>query len=124
MNKDKTSSYSKLKEIVSIIEGVRRTIEKDHYKGYDPYDALNSPLIKRTAFNKYIRMAFIQSLKKMPFNLRPVLGIKKSYNPKGLGLLLWGYAKLYSCEKDEACLIKIEKILDDSLVFLSYSCKF
>jgi hypothetical protein len=70
------------------------------WQGYDPYDALNSPILRALGFEKkYVRIAFIQALKRLPFNIRSCLGIRKGYNPKGIGLFLWGYAKLYKLEK-------------------------
>ena len=87
-------------------------IEFADFKGYDPYDALNSPLLNLLSFNsKYLRIAFIQALKRSPINLRPLLGIKKGYNPKALGLFLWGYSKLYALEKKEEYLGTIERLL-------------
>ena len=58
------------------------------------------------------RIAFIHLLKRLPVNLRPLLLIKKDYNPKGLGLFLWGYAKLYAREKDPRYLEQIDRLLD------------
>jgi len=98
--------------IESHITKLRNYIESEGFKGYDPYDALNSPILKAISFEKkYFRIAFIQTLKKFPFNLRPFLGIKKGYNPKGLGLFLWGYAKLYKAEKRQEYLEKIDHLL-------------
>jgi len=84
-------------------------VEKEKYMGYDPYDALNSPALKILSLkNKYMRIAFIQLMKKLPINIRPVLGIKKDYNPKGLGLFLWSYAKLYHAYHKPEYLEKID----------------
>ena len=94
------------------IEKLRNYIEANDFKGYDPYDALNSPLLRTLSFNsKYARIAFIQFLKKLPINLRPAFGIRKEHNPKGLGLFLWGYAKLYSVEKKKKYLEQIQYLL-------------
>ncbi|MBI5848243.1 MAG: glycoside hydrolase family 127 protein [Nitrospirae bacterium] len=91
---------------------LRNYIEAEKFSGYDPYDALNSPILRALSFgSKYPRIAFIQALKKLPINLRPLLLIKKGYNPKGLGLFLWGYAKLYAVEKKTEYLRQIEHIL-------------
>lgn len=95
------------------IEKLRKYIEENKFTGYDPYDALNSPFLKALSFNsKYLRIFFIQTLKRLPFNLRPLLGIKKGLNPKALGLFLWGYAKLYTVEKNHIYLEAISKLLD------------
>ena len=88
-------------------------IESENFKGYDPYDALNSPVLRGMSFgNKYLRIAFTQGLKRLPVNFRPLFLVPKDYNPKGLGLFLWGYAKLYKCEKNPLHLAQIEKLLD------------
>ena len=99
-------------DISSYLHKLRIYIEKENFKGYDPYDALNSPLLKTLTFNsKYARIACIQLLKKLPINLRPLLGIRKEHNPKGLGLFLWGYAKLYRIEKKKEYLERIQYLL-------------
>ena len=98
--------------IESCLDKLRNYVENENFRGYDPYDALNSPILKALSLNrKYLRIAFIQSLKRLPINLRPFLGIQKDYNPKGLGLFLWGYAKLYKTEKKTEHLKKIEYLL-------------
>jgi len=99
--------------IEQVINELRTYIETEDLKGYDPYDALNSPILSTLSFkNKYLRIAYIQILKKLPINIRPLLGIKKGYNPKGLGLILWGYTKLYKVEKKPEYLEKIGSLLD------------
>lgn len=95
------------------IHELRIYIEAENFKGYDPYDALNSPIFKTLSFrSKYLRISYIQALKKLPINIRPILGIKKDHNPKGLGLILWGYARLYKIEKKPEYLEKINYLLD------------
>ena len=57
-------------------------IEKENLRGYDPFDALNSPIINQlTGSSKWLKIAFTQLFRRMPFNLRPVFGISKDYNP-------------------------------------------
>jgi rhamnogalacturonyl hydrolase YesR len=45
-------------------------------------------------------------------NFRPLLGVKKDYNPKGLGLFLSGYCNLYKAEKKEEYLEKINYLIE------------
>lgn len=40
------------------------------------------------------------------------MGIKKDYNPKGLGLLLWSYVKLFEIERKQEYLEKIGELLN------------
>ncbi len=92
---------------------LRAYVEAADYAGYDPYDALNSPLIRRLgAKSKWIRISATQFLRRCPLNMRPILGIRPGHNPKALGLFLWSYAKLFALEKDYAHLDKIDYLLD------------
>ncbi|MBU1667544.1 delta-aminolevulinic acid dehydratase [bacterium] len=99
-------------------KNLKEYVEKENYKGWDPYDGLNSkflntiPLVYRS---KFIRLAWIQSFKRLPFNLRNILGVKKEYNPKGLGLFLSAYCNLYSVEPKEEYLLKIKFLIDEIL---------
>ncbi len=75
--------------------------EKEEYKGYDPYDGLNSKLFQRLPVipkKRFPRLAWIQLFKRLPVNLRPFVGISKEYNPKGLALFLTGYCNLAKAE--------------------------
>jgi hypothetical protein len=66
------------------------------WAGYDPYDALDSPLLMRTGLihSKMVRLLAIQGLKRSPINLRPLLGIRGAQNPKALALFLSALIKL------------------------------
>lgn len=67
--------------------------EVEGYKGWDPYDGLNSWVIQHTLLGKssFFRLAWIQFFKRSPINFRGLLGVHKGYNPKGLGLFLIAY---------------------------------
>ncbi len=47
-----------------------------------------------------------QIQKRNPINIRPLLGIKKDYNPKGMGLFLKAYCNLYRKTGDQVYLDK------------------
>lgn len=70
--------------------------EQEQFKGWDPYDGLNSRVFKSLGLNRipFFRLAWIQLFKRNPFNLRRLLLVPKGYNPKGIGLFLSGYSKL------------------------------
>ena len=76
---------------------LRDYCEREDYKGWDPYDGLNSrlfqalPLLKRSAL---CRLVVIQGFKRCPVNLRPLAWVPKEYNAKGIGLFLQGYCNL------------------------------
>jgi hypothetical protein len=63
---------------------------RERLRGYDPYDALMSPLFRVPVLrsSRVIRLAAEQALKRSPVNLRPLLRIPKGYNPVTLALVL------------------------------------
>jgi hypothetical protein len=86
-------------------------VETVDYAGYDPFDALNSPLIERVK-SKWLRVGATQILRRCPWNVRPLLGIRPGHNPKALGLFLWGYARLFAKEKNPLYMARINHLLD------------
>ena len=89
-----------LKYFESALEKLQSYIEAEQFKGYDPYDTLNSKF-KFRYFGKFAAVLAIQFQKRNPFNIRARFGIKKDYNPKALGLLLYGYSSLQLKNKDK-----------------------
>lgn len=76
--------------------------EKEQFKGWDPYDGLNSKVFQALPFLKksaICRLVVIQSFKRCPVNLRRVALVPKEYNAKGIGLFLSGYCNLYEAVK-------------------------
>lgn len=84
-------------------------VENEGFKGYDPYDTLNS-FIPFSKMGKWIPALAIQFQKRNPINIRPLLGIKKGYNPKGMGLFLKAYCKLFEKTKKEHYKVKVDEI--------------
>ena len=76
------------------LEKLRQYIEKENFKGYDPYDTLNS-VFKFRLLGKLVAVLALQFQKRNPIHIRPFLGIKKEHNPKALGLFLYAYCKLH-----------------------------
>ncbi|MGA2936353.1 MAG: hypothetical protein ABSF52_04545 [Syntrophobacteraceae bacterium] len=69
---------------------------ENDWAGFDPYDALNSRVFASTPFNKsrICRIAFTQVMKRLPVNLRALLGVTREHNPKALALFLMALLKL------------------------------
>ncbi|MGH9326668.1 MAG: hypothetical protein ACRD2B_08305 [Terriglobia bacterium] len=67
-----------------------------NWAGYDPYDALNSRLLTAFPFfdARLPRLVLTQALKRSPVNLRRLLLIPKTQNPKALALFLSAFVKL------------------------------
>ena len=88
---------------------------QEEFKGYDPFDGLNSKFFQSIPFvrrHRFFRLAWIQFFKQCFINFRPVVGVKKDYNPKGLGLFLSGYCNLYKTEPKEEYLEKINFLIN------------
>jgi hypothetical protein len=66
------------------------------WAGHDPYDCLNGTLFARFPFldARLPRLALTQLLKRSPVNLRPLLGVPRSQNPKGIALFLAAVTRL------------------------------
>jgi hypothetical protein len=104
---------SSIKEIFQKLDDY---CQKESFKGYDPFDGLNSklfkviPSLKRSSLFK---LAWIQFFKRSPINFRKIAGVEKEYNPKGLGLFLSGYCNLYKIDTSSANLNKISFFLEE-----------
>ena len=98
---------------IDIESAVQRTGDyalSRNFSGFDPYDALNSPIVRTLSLGSvYGRIAWTQLFRRLPLNLRSVLLTPKGHNPKGLGLFLWGYAKL--SQLDDSYRDEISKLL-------------
>jgi hypothetical protein len=89
------------------LEAIRRTeayIVRERFRGYDPYDALLSPLFALPVLrsSRVLRIGATQALKRLPLNVRPLLGIRRGYNPVTLGLAIQGYAYLSVADAEHA----------------------
>jgi hypothetical protein len=72
------------------------------WRGYDPYDGLNSPLA-RVLPGKLARQAWTQLHRRSPINLRPLCGIAPTLNAKTLALAALG-------SRDDKLLDELEKL--------------
>jgi hypothetical protein len=66
------------------------------WAGYDPYDALNSKVFKALPFLNFrlSRLVLTQALKRSPINIRRLMLIPKTQNPKAIALFLSALLKL------------------------------
>jgi len=83
---------SPISKIASIETSLRTYCEKVDFSGWDPWDALGSPLFRLFPFNQRLpRWAGNHLIKIAPLNIRPLLGIRRDCFAKGLALFLAGY---------------------------------
>ncbi len=91
--------YDKGSNVSSAIRKLWSYCSDRNFSGYDPHDALNSPVLRLSG--KLPRQLAIQFLKRSPINFRSLFGIPKGENPKGLGLFLSAATKLYKMIGDD-----------------------
>ncbi len=82
-----------------------------NYKGYSLYDSHNG-IIPFEKFGGVISFYSNQVVKRSPVNFRRLLGVKKGYNPKGVGLFLNIYSQAKALDIIE------EEIIDETAGFL------
>ena len=87
-------------------------IENEKYVGWDPYDGLYSDFLDKHVHNIYLQILLVQLSRVSPVNFRPLLGIKKDIDLKGISLLLLAYSNLYSVTKDKSYLERAEVLKD------------
>lgn len=70
--------------------------EANEWAGYDPYDALNSRTLAALPIlnSRLARLVLTQSLKRSPINIRRLLLIPKTQNPKAIALFLSAFIQL------------------------------
>jgi hypothetical protein len=92
---------------------LRRWVEARDFAGYDPYDALNSSVLRILSLgSKWGRVAVIQGMKRCPVNLRRLLVVRPGHNPKALGLFLEGYARLYRKDPDDSARVLFIRLME------------
>ncbi len=66
--------------------------ERADFRGYDPFDALNSVVFKWSGLGRmpFCRLAWLQFHKRSPINFRRLVGVPQERNPKGVALYLLG----------------------------------
>lgn len=85
------------------IERIRAWGEAREWRGYDPYDGLNSPAAGLLSLGTpFGRRLLTQVVKQSPLNLRPVLRIKPELNAKAIALVASAYARLFAATADES----------------------
>jgi hypothetical protein len=94
----------------SVTLGLLAYCKANDWSGHDPYDALNSRVFNALPFLdcRWPRLVLMQALKRSPVNVRPLLLVPKTQNPKALALFLGGMLKLH----------RLGLLEDDSLIDL------
>jgi hypothetical protein len=83
-------------DVEAVLARLLAYCKANEWAGYDPYDALNNKLFTALPFlnSKLPRIALTQALKRSPINLRRIMLIPKTQNPKAIALFLSAFLKL------------------------------
>ncbi|WP_350587244.1 aspartate-semialdehyde dehydrogenase [Pseudoalteromonas sp. 3-MNA-CIBAN-0064] len=90
------------------------TAIKNDFAGQDPFDGLNSKLFELfPRFKKgIVGLAWIQLHKRLAINLRPLCGVPKKRNPKGIALFILGLLQDYQATNEKIYLDEAIKLAD------------
>ncbi len=86
----------RLERYRKVLIDVLAQMKQQDYAGYEKFDALNSPFLDAIILkNQWLRFFIIQAVKESPIHVRPLLGVKKVRNQKGMALFAKAYLHLY-----------------------------
>jgi len=105
----------KVHDVESVTLALLEYCRSRDWSGYDPYDGLNSRLFNAVPLrnSKIARLIVIQAFKRSPLNLRGLLGVPHTKNPKAIGLFIMSAIKLERLE-----LLPNEQIIESLLADL------
>ena len=103
-------------EYLKICDASLQWARRRDYRGYSKFDALNSPLLRAVSCkSSFLRKGFVFAVSRSPVNIRPLLGVQKKQNPKGLALFARAYLNLYALtgydEHRQEALALLERLL-------------
>jgi len=91
----------KMRTIEQSIADLVRWVEQHEYRAYDPGDGDRS-FLRFLAFNQpFPRRLLTAIVLRVPFHVRPLLGIGPHTSTKGMGYMAWGYVKMFALTGEE-----------------------
>jgi hypothetical protein len=95
----------------AVLDAVLDYSQAQQWRGYDKHDALNIPILETLCgWNRVTRLLAVQAVMRFPVNLRPVLGAKRTFNPKGLALFMRGLLDRYAIDASERHLVRVHEL--------------
>lgn len=87
-------------------------VERHDFKAYDPGDG-DLSFLRHLTFNSHmLRRLLTGAVLRVPFNIRPWIGIRPHRSTKGLAYLGWGYVKMYALTQDDTYRSRAEFCFD------------
>jgi hypothetical protein len=100
-----------------------RWITNSGWLGYDPFDGLSAPLARRLTLEvPVLRIALQQSVRRLPVNIRPALGVTKKRSNQAMVYFAAGYLRLYVFSGRDDYLEKARYCLADLQAHASPQC--
>ena len=99
-------------KINNSINKLKYWVEKNNYRGYEPFDGLSSFLRPLTFHNWFAERILQQLVLRCPFHIRPLMGIKTKHSTKGMGYFAKGFIKLWKTTQNEIYKKKAKYCLD------------
>ena len=97
----------------TILERVLDTGRRAHFEGYSKHDALNAPWLERLAgSSRPRRLVAIQSVMRSPIDIRPIVGVRKARNAKGLSLFARALLSRYRVTGEQRYAREAAELLD------------
>ena len=91
-----TVPYDEREVVQKSAQEVARWVEEHNYRAYDPGDGDLSFLRYLTFSSHFLRRLLTASVLRLPFHIRPLIGIGPHTSTKGMGYMGWGYVKMYA----------------------------
>ena len=83
------------------LQKVSHWVEEHDYRAYDPGDGNLSFLRYFTLNSHFLRRLLTGAVLRVPFHIRPLIGIRPHTSTKGMGYMGWGYVKMYALTGEE-----------------------
>jgi hypothetical protein len=98
--------------LLNSLSKLRQYCKNESYKGWDPFDGLNSEVFRKFPTSKIpiVRLTWLQLFKFCPINLRKMVIVKKGYNSKGLSLLASGFILAGDIKEAESLLVLLQQV--------------
>jgi rhamnogalacturonyl hydrolase YesR len=109
---DPATLDDKGREIYNSLRAVEAWVENHHYKAYEPFDGLSSPLRRLACGNLLLERLLMQAVRQSPINIRPLVGIKPLPSTKGRGYMAAAYLTLYRTTGDATYRTRAIECLD------------
>jgi hypothetical protein len=98
---------------LDVLDKVLHTARSADYKGYSKHDALNSPLLESLAGGSRLpRLVATQVVTRSPVDIRPLVGVRKARNAKGLSLFARALLARYRMNGSDGDAREARELLD------------